>query len=29
MLVSLMICLNVYLLALLWRRPEKKQQSGT
>lgn len=29
LLVSLVICLNVYLLALLWRRPEKKQQSGT
>ena len=29
LLVSLVICMNVYLLALLWRRPEKKQQSGT
>ena len=29
LLVSLVVCLNVYLLALLWRRPEKKQQSGT
>ena len=26
---SLVVCMNVYLLALLWRRPEKKQQSGT
>jgi hypothetical protein len=25
----LVVCLNVYLLALLWRRPAKKQQSGT
>lgn len=29
LLVSLVVCMNVYLLALLWRRPEKKQQSGT
>lgn len=29
MLGSLVVCMNVYLLALLWRRPEKKQQSGT
>ena len=29
MLAGLVICMNVYLLALLWRRPEKKQQSGT
>jgi ATP synthase protein I len=29
LLVSLVVCLNVYLLALLWRRPAKKQQSGT
>lgn len=29
MLVSLMVCMQVYLLALLWRRPAKKQQSGT
>ena len=29
LLASLVICLNVYLLALLWRRPAKKQQSGT
>ena len=26
---GLVVCMNVYLLALLWRRPEKKQQSGT
>ena len=29
LLVSLVVCMNVYLLALLWRRPAKKQQSGT
>jgi ATP synthase protein I len=29
LLVSLVVCLNVYLLALLWRRPAKEQQSGT
>ncbi len=29
LLASLVVCLNVYLLALLWRRPAKKQQSGT
>ena len=29
LLASLVVCMNVYLLALLWRRPEKKQQSGT
>ena len=29
MLGGLVVCMNVYLLALLWRRPEKKQQSGT
>jgi ATP synthase protein I len=29
LLVSLVVCLNVYLLALLWRRPAKKTQSGT
>jgi len=29
LLVGLVICMNVYLLALLWRRPAKKQQSGT
>jgi ATP synthase protein I len=29
MLVSLVVCMQVYLLALLWRRPEQKQQSGT
>jgi ATP synthase protein I len=29
MLVSLMVCMQVYLLALLWRRPAKKQQSET
>ena len=28
LLVSLVVCMHVYLLALLWRRPEKKQ-SGT
>jgi ATP synthase protein I len=28
LLVSLVICMHVYLLALLWRRPEKKQ-AGT
>jgi ATP synthase protein I len=29
LLVSLVVCMKVYLLALLWRRPEKKQRSGT
>jgi len=29
LLVSLAVCMNVYLLALLWRRPERKQRSGT
>jgi ATP synthase protein I len=29
LLVSLVVCMNVYLLALLWRRPAKKQQPGT
>lgn len=29
LLVSLVVCLNVYLLALLWRRPAKKTQTGT
>jgi ATP synthase protein I len=29
LLVSLVVCMHVYLLALLWRRPAKKQQSGT
>ena len=29
LLASLVVCLNVYLLALLWRRPAKKQSSGT
>lgn len=29
MLASLVVCLNVYLLALLWRRPARKQQTGT
>jgi ATP synthase protein I len=29
LLVSLVVCLNVYLLALLWRRPARKQKSGT
>jgi ATP synthase protein I len=29
MLVSLVVCLNVYLLALLWRRPARRQQTGT
>lgn len=29
LLVSLGVCLHVYLLALLWRRPVRKQQSGT
>ena len=29
LLVSLAVCMHVYLLALLWRRPAKKQQSGT
>ncbi len=28
LLASLVVCMHVYLLALLWRRPEKKQ-SGT
>jgi ATP synthase protein I len=29
LLVGLVVCMQVYLLALLWRRPAKKQQSGT
>ena len=29
LLVSLVVCMHVYLLALLWRRPAKKQQTGT
>jgi len=29
LLVNLVVCMQAYLLALLWRRPEKKQQSGT
>jgi ATP synthase protein I len=29
MLVGLVVCMQVYLLALLWRRPAKKHQSGT
>jgi ATP synthase protein I len=29
LLASLVICMHVYLLALLWRRPAKRQQSGT
>ena len=29
LLVGLVVCMHVYLLALLWRRPAKKQQSGT
>jgi ATP synthase protein I len=29
LLASLVVCMHVYLLALLWRRPAKKQQSGT
>jgi ATP synthase protein I len=29
LLVALVVCLNVYLLALLWRRPAKRTQSGT
>ena len=29
LLVGLVVCLKVYLLALLWRRPASKQQSGT
>jgi ATP synthase protein I len=29
LLASLVVCMHVYLLALLWRRPEKKQQPGT
>jgi ATP synthase protein I len=29
LLVSLAVCMHVYLLALLWRLPAKKQQSGT
>jgi len=29
LLVALVVCLKVYLLALLWRRPARKQQSGT
>ena len=29
LLVSLVVCMHVYLLALLWRRPAKNQNSGT
>ena len=29
LLIGLVVCLKVYLLALLWRRPVRKQQSGT
>jgi ATP synthase protein I len=29
LLVCLVVCMHVYLLALLWRRPARKQQSGT
>ena len=29
LLVSLVVCMHVYLLALLWRRPAKKQRTGT
>jgi ATP synthase protein I len=29
LLAGLVVCMHVYLLALLWRRPAKKQQSGT
>lgn len=29
MLASMVVCMQVYLLALLWRRPARKQQSGT
>jgi ATP synthase protein I len=29
LLASLVVCMNVYLLALLWRRPAKRQQTGT
>jgi ATP synthase protein I len=29
LLVSLVVCMHVYLLALLWRRPAKEQQTGT
>lgn len=29
LLVSLVVCMHVYLLALLWRRPARKQRSGT
>ena len=29
LLVSLGVCLHVYLLALLWRRPARRQQTGT
>ena len=29
LLVGLVVCMHVYLLALLWRRPAKKQQTGT
>jgi len=29
MLAGLMVCMQVYLLALLWRRPARKQQTGT
>lgn len=29
LLVGLVVCMHVYLLALLWRRPAKNKQSGT
>jgi ATP synthase protein I len=29
MLAGLVVCMQVYLLALLWRRPARQQQSGT
>ena len=29
LLASLVVCMHVYLLALLWRRPAKKQRTGT
>jgi len=29
LLVGLVVCMHVYLLALLWRRPAKNQNSGT
>jgi ATP synthase protein I len=29
MLAGLVVCMQVYLLALLWRRPARKQQTGT